>query len=367
MSKKDTYTPNSSSETQMVSSRITQVYIEMSTHCNLSCRSCIRNSIVDFRKGHFTPALMRKLIPMLETIKPDRIVLLGFGEALCNPHIKENLKSLRKLDTTIVLVSNASYLTGEMSSFLVSLPLNELYVSWDDDIYGTDTAIRRGANADLFRKNIEALAGIKAAAGSTLPVIGLQIVATRGNYQFISGSIEYGRSIGINQFIVSNLYPYSAAMAGEVLYDATSIKSTGLRTLLRREIKKYPLRVASRQMHVNRRCPFMERGTVFITSGGDIAPCPELAYTHPAFYSGTQRIHNRFTLGNINTDTLEGIWNYKVFEELRNNFIYYEFPDCSYCQHPDLCSLRTAQGSDCYHNPTPCGECLWAKEIVICP
>ena len=310
---------------------------------------------------------MRKLVPMLETINPERIVLLGFGEALCNPHIKEHLKTLRELGTRIVLVSNASFLTEEMSSYLVNLPLDELYVSWDDDIYGADMNIRRGASADLFRNNMETLAGKKTASGSNFPIIGMQIVATRSNYQLIHRSIEYGRSIGINRFIVSNLYPYSETMAGETLYDTKSIKDANLRKLLRREIKKYPLRVASQQMHVDRTCPFMKKGTVFINVEGDIAPCPELAYTHPAFYSGTQRMHNRCILGNINTDTLEGTWNDKAFEELRNYFIYYDFPDCSYCQHPDLCSIRTAQGTDCYGNQTPCGECLWAKDIVLCP
>ena len=82
-------------EKQSVSTRITQVYIELSTHCNLSCRSCVRNSIVDFKKIHFSPALMQKLVPMLKKLQLERIVLLGFGEALCNPDIKSLLKSLR--------------------------------------------------------------------------------------------------------------------------------------------------------------------------------------------------------------------------------------------------------------------------------
>ncbi len=367
MSKKENFSLVFRSETQTVSPCIRQVYIELTTHCNLSCRSCIRQSIVDFRKCHFTPRLMRKLMPMLEAPSPERIVLLGFGEALSSPHIRENLKSLRKLDTKIVLVSNASFLTREMSEYLVSLPLDELHVSWDDDIFGTDLNIRRGARADIFRSNIETLAGIKAASGNSLPMIGMQIVATRVNYQHIPGSIEYGRSIGINQFIVSNLYPYTKSMTSEILYDTGFGKNTDLRRLLRREMKKYPLRVANQEMHGNRTCPFMERGTMFITAEGDIAPCPELAYTHPAFYSGMQRMHEKFILGNIKADTLEEVWNKRTFVELRNNFLYYDYPDCAYCYRPDMCYKRTVEASDCYGNQTPCGECLWAKGIVICP
>ncbi len=310
---------------------------------------------------------MQKLLPMLETANLDRIVLLGFGEALCNPHIKELLTELREIDTRIVLVSNATFLTDDMASFLASLPLDELYVSWDDDIYGVDTEIRRGASAALFRNNIEALVAKISEFRINRPLIGLQIVATKTNHRFIPGSIEYGKSIGIERFIVSNLYPYSAAMAGDVLYDDYSSKKIKLHKLLRHAVKRSRLTVANQDIHVNRRCPFIEKGTIFITAEGDIATCPELAYTHPAFYSGKQRLHTRFILGNINCNTLEEIWNNKEFEELRNKFEYYEFPDCSFCQHPDLCTLRIEKGYDCFDNLTPCGECLWARNIIICP
>ena len=367
MARKENFTLVFRSEKQRVSPRIRQVYLEITTHCNLSCRSCVRQSIAGFRKCHFTPQLMKRLMPMLERANPERIVLLGFGEALCSPHIKEHLAALRGLDTKLVLVSNASFLSEEMSRHLVGLPLDELYVSWDDDIFGEETSIRRGARSDLFRDNIETLAAIRASSKGRLPVIGLQIVATRANYRIIAGTLGYGREIGVDQFIVSNLYPYSEAMTGETLYDAASANNPDLRRLLRREMKKYNLRVASQKMHKNRACPFMERGTVFITAGGEIAPCPELAYTHPAFYSGLQRTHQKFILGNIRTDTLEEAWNGRAFEELRKNFLYYDYPDCAYCYRPDMCYKRTVEGTDCYGNMTPCGECLWAKGIIICP
>ncbi|MBP7734395.1 MAG: SPASM domain-containing protein [Spirochaetes bacterium] len=354
-------------ENQKVSPRVSQVYLELSTHCNLSCRSCIRNTIVDFRKRHFTPALMKKVKLMLEALGPERIVLLGFGEALCNPHIRDHLRSLREIETKIVLVSNASFLTGEMSSFLVELPLDEIYVSWDDDIFGSDAAIRRGASADLFRRNIETLAGKKASAGRRLPTIGLQIVATRTNHGHMAKTIRYGHSIGIEQFIVSNLYPYDESMTGEILYDIRSGHEVDLRKLLRREIRKYTVRVAHQKGRRNRSCPFIEKGTIFITADGEIAPCPELAYTHPAYYSGLPRIHTRFILGSVSTGSLDDIWEGEAFTDLRNNFQYYDFPDCAYCYRPDMCYKRTVEGSDCYGNRTPCSECLWAKGIVICP
>jgi Fe-coproporphyrin III synthase len=355
------------SEQQRVSPEIRQVYLELSTHCNLSCRGCARNSMVDFKKSHFTPAMMRRLLPMLEDLRLDRIVLLGFGEALCNPHVRELLAALRKLDAKIVLVTNSAFLTDTMSAFLVSLPLDEIYLSWDDDINGGDSTIRPGITAGDFRRNIEALVKFRAASGGRLPVIGMEMVAVKSNYRHMAGTIAYGHSIGIETFIVTNLFPYQESMDREILYDKSSKPDVNLAKLLRNEIKRHGVRTANQKASINRACPFIEKGTLFITARGDIAPCPELAHTHPAWYFGYHRMHNSFILGNIKTDTLYGAWEKNIFTETRKNFLYYDYPDCSYCYRPDMCYKRTVEGSDCFGNETPCGECLWAKGIVICP
>jgi MoaA/NifB/PqqE/SkfB family radical SAM enzyme len=103
------------SERQRVSPAITQVFLELSTHRNLRCRPCVRNSIVDFRKTHFRPSLLGRILPQLRELRLERIVLLGFGETLSHPRISTILTVLKSLETKIVLVTNASCLSEEMS------------------------------------------------------------------------------------------------------------------------------------------------------------------------------------------------------------------------------------------------------------
>lgn len=354
-------------EKQPVSTHIKQVYIELSTHCNLSCRSCVRNSIVDFKKIHFPPALMQKLVPMLKKLQLDRIVLLGFGEALCNPDIKSLLKSLRALKTKIVLVTNAAFLSEEMSRYLVALPLDDIYVSWDDDIEGNVTINRQGIQAGVFRRNIEYLLGLITSSSNRRPHIGMELVATKSNYQLIPQAIAYGHSVGIDKFIVSNIFPYSKEMENEILYQVGSKPALDLKKYLKREIKNYKVVIANQSVDITRKCPFIEKGTVFITANGDVTPCPELAYTHPAFYFGSDRMHNRFILGNMMDQTIQNIWDNKQFSEFRKNFVTYDYSDCSFCYQPEKCGMRTLESVDCFCNTTPCGECLWAKGIILCP
>jgi len=193
------------------------------------------------------------------------------------------------------------------------------------------------------------------------------MVATKSNHRFLTDTIGYGRSIGIQSFIVTNLYPYAENMSNEILYDTDTRPLVDLRKILKREIKRNDVRVANQKADVNRRCPFIERGTLFVTARGEIAPCPELAYTHPAYYFGYKRMHNSFIAGDTNRHTLAQAWDNTTFIELREKFRYYDFPNCVYCYRPDMCYKRTVEDTDCYWNPTPCGECLWAKDIVICP
>ncbi len=251
--------------------------------------------------------------------------------------------------------------------YLVGLPLDEICLSWDDDIKGDINIIRQGMQAGIFRKNIESLLKLKALFSGDRPHVSMEIVASKSNYQFIPQNIAYGYSIGIENFIVSNIFPYTKNMENEILYEVGSKPKIDFKQYLHREIEQYNVIIANQSADKTRRCPFIERGSVFITAKGEVAPCPELAYSHPAFYFGSDRMHNRFVVGNINEKSLENIWDDKNFSELRKNFLNYDYSDCSFCSPPDKCDLRTVYSVDCLCNTTPCGECLWAKDIILCP
>lgn len=57
------------SERQNVSKDITQLYLELSSYCNLSCITCIRNSVVHFKPTHLSPYLMGRIITSIKEIK----------------------------------------------------------------------------------------------------------------------------------------------------------------------------------------------------------------------------------------------------------------------------------------------------------
>ncbi|MCU0846472.1 MAG: SPASM domain-containing protein [Spirochaetes bacterium] len=355
-------------ETPFVSDEIRQLYIELSSKCNLSCKTCARNSIVGLKPSDFSLDKMKRLLPMIEGLPfLERIVILGFGEPLCNPRAGELLKLLKGTGKKILLVTNASFLEEKISRLIINLELDSVFVSWDDDISGGGKAVRRGSSASAFKSNLEQLIRMKKASGRPFPEIGIEVVATRSNYNHIKDIISYGRWAGIDRFIVTNIFTYTRDMKDEILYTVFDRPEIDLKKMLKKEISENSLTVASQKADTDRNCPFIERGTVFITSGGDISPCPELAHTHNAFYFGLSRTHLKRHYGNIKKETLAEIWKKEDFRTFRNSFLYFDYPDCSTCADPERCHHRTVDIKDCYYNLTPCGECLWAKGIVLCP
>lgn len=353
-------------ERQYVADTISQVYIELSTACNLSCTTCVRHSIKNFEIAHFKKSMMKGLIAQLQKLQSlKRIVLLGFGEALCNPDIQWHLEQLGTLNVPIVLVTNGMRIDTTLATLFVHIPLEAVYISIDD-IYGINPVIRKGGSSDVPLSAIRLIKKIKQEENNTKPLIGIETVATTHNIDKIDAIILTAKEAGAEHCIVSNVFPYTDEMSKNILY---TIDGSGDRlTLIRKKFyKDKSVTIAGGSASVARHCPFIEKGTIFITVNGQIAPCPELAYTHTAYYFGNPRVHQKHWFGTITKGNITDIWNSNEYVSFRDTFRYFEFPDCTLCVEPDMCFHRTVENKDCYWNTSPCGECLWAKGIVLCP
>ncbi|MEJ5363110.1 MAG: SPASM domain-containing protein [Spirochaetota bacterium] len=353
-------------ERQYVADVIGQVYIELSTACNLSCTTCVRHSIKDFKNAHFTRKLLNKLVGQLQGLSHlDRIVLLGFGEALCNPDIQWHLRQLSTLNVPIVLVTNGLLIMQHLAELFVLLPLEAVYISIDDPA-GVKPVIRKGSDVHIPLQAITVLKETKISKKAQKPIIGVETVVTEYNGNSVVDIITMAKQAGAEQCIVSHVFPYNSAMSMAIAYSIDG-KYDGLKQARKLLAHDSTVTVAESNASTLRRCPFIEKGTVFINVEGYISPCPELAYTHSAYYFGNSRTHIQHRFGNIAKNSIAAVWESAEFVSYRDKFRYFEFPDCTLCVEPDMCYHRTVENRDCYWNTSPCGECLWAKGIVLCP
>jgi MoaA/NifB/PqqE/SkfB family radical SAM enzyme len=346
-----------------VSTHPTQLYLELSTHCNLACRTCVRNSVFDFEAAHFPQALMDQLIDsiaMLPTLK--RIVLLGYGEALCNPHIHDFLTRLAQTGIPLCLVTNGQLIDAQIVDLLVGLPVREVFISWDD--YEGVDRIRVGADTGRIRAVIEEL---RRRRKGSFPLIGLEIVALRHNRNVLSKIVAASRAAGGEKIIVTNVFPYTQAMSGEILFSYKKRPAFNIHAILDGYGRSADITVANQVISDARACPFLEKGTLFVTARGEIVPCLELAHSHRAWYFNSERSHFQYSLGNIVHTPLAAAWDSEKFTSFRESFLHFDFPDCLQCRGSQMCLHRSTIDGDCFRNAVPCGECLWARGAIRCP
>lgn len=341
----------------------TQLYLELSTFCNLSCRTCVRNSVIDFQAGHFSPELMERLLDSISAIPTlNCIVLLGYGEALCNPHIHGFLEHLAHTGIPLSLVTNGQLMTPGIMDHIIYLPVQEVFISWDDDV-DTDQ-IRVGSDSGKIRSVLEYLRQRRRKA---VPVIGVEIVALKSNYTALPRIVASSCRAGAEQIIVTNVFPYGEEMRDQILFSYQTAPKLKTLTHLSKSAGQAGIACARQIVGDARACPFLEKGTLFITAQGDIVPCLELAHSHKAWYFNSERTHFQYDFGNITHTTLASAWASEKFTTFRELFVYYDFPDCLHCRDSQMCLHRATRDGDCFRNGSPCGECLWARGVILCP
>lgn len=357
------FSPRRKIQKNPVSEYPTQLYLELSTHCNLACRTCVRNTVVDFQAAHFSPELMEQLLENIRGIPTlQRVVLLGYGEALCNPHIHGYLARLVQTGIPVCLVTNGQLLTADIIEHLIDLPLKEVFLSWDDE---DDTApIRLGSQTGKIKAAIHDLRHRRKGA---YPIIGVEIVALKSNFASLPRIAAASIRAGAEQIIVTNVFPYNAEMRDQILFVYQNAPTYKIQRHLDTHSSRAELICARQIIRDDRACPFLEKGTVFITAQGDIVPCLELAHTHKAWYFNSERLHAQCSFANIADTTIAAAWASEEFSAFRDKFIYYDFPDCLHCKDSQMCRHRATREGDCFRNGTPCGECLWARGVIRCP
>lgn len=120
-------------------------------------------------------------------------------------------------------------------------------------------------------------------------------------------------------------------------------------------------------LEVTTRCKFIADGAAFISVEGEVSPCLLASRTHTAYILGAEKQIRRLSLGNVFQNDIAIIWDSDAYRSLRDKFRYYDFPDCFTCRGFEMCLNRLSGEHDSFLSETPCSDCLWAKDVVLCP
>jgi putative metalloenzyme radical SAM/SPASM domain maturase len=129
------------------------------------------------------------------------------------------------------------------------------------------------------------------------------------------------------------------------------------------------LRLPPLQALDERRCDFVEGGTAFVTSQGDVSPCQFLWHQYACHLDGGKKMVRPWLFGNIREHDLVDIWQGKAYADFRRQVLEYDYPYCSNCPFVPCDDIKGAPfdfDCDCLGATIPCGHCLWCMGGLQC-
>jgi tungsten cofactor oxidoreducase radical SAM maturase len=348
---------------------IHKVYIEPTTHCNLTCRTCVRNIWGDPQANMSMETFRRLAQNLADLPQLEWVTFGGFGEPLIHPHILEMIDAMRQRDLSVSVSSSGLLLDEKMARELVRLGVERIVISIDGVKPETYAGIR-GTMLQQILDNIQGLNEAKRQLGAVKPLVGIEFVALKSNLAELTDLPELARSLNAARVLVSNVLPYTADMREEVLY--------GYEPQLPLPPHGWPVRVDGWIMWgsldlprmywtAERKCRFVQNRALVIGWDGGVLPCYALSHNYSYFaLDGRQKRVSRYVLGNVCDQSPADIWMSEEYVRFRSEVHAFRFPSCPDCDLRETCDLREANEGCWGWNPS-CADCLWAQDIIRCP
>jgi MoaA/NifB/PqqE/SkfB family radical SAM enzyme len=365
---------------------LARVYIEPTSRCNLSCRTCIRQTW-DESQGDISAAVFQKLIKDMRRFPHlDSVMLGGFGEPTAHPDIIRMVGDLKSLKVSVEMVSNGTLLDERMLAGLRESHLDRLWISFDGTEGPSFERVRKGADFEGVVRSLKHLKEMNRKGGHQIKV-GLALVVMRDNVSDLQGIGKLARQIGADRVLVSNVIPYSPEMDQQMIcglaltlgtfsaipdkleidlprIDASETTKEALLHLMTggESLAMMGSKISARVDE----CRFIRDRSCFIRWDGEVAPCMGLLHDHKTYFRGYERRNQHHSFGNLSQKDLWDIWNAEDYAAFRNKVAAFDFSPCHLCGG---CDLIDSNKKDCGGNtfPAACGGCLWAQGIIQCP
>ena len=348
---------------------IHKLYVEVTTDCNLRCRTCVRN-VWDDPKAEMPLEMFLDLAAGLNDL-PDlkRVIFTSFGEPLTHPYLLDMVEAVRSRDLAVTIGTNGLLLGPKMAHELVRLGVDRVMVSIDSGKPETYTEVR-GAMLAQVVENIRHLNETKHQLGSLFPAVGIEFVALRSNIDELADLAKLAARLNVSRILVSNVLAYTEEMRSEILYGHQPVPpyKTSSWALKAGAWVMWALQELPR-MHwgAERHCRFVHDHAVVVGWDGGVSPCYALShnYSYHAIDGRKKRVC-RYLFGNVDSRSLAEIWMSEDFVRFRSQVRAFYFPSCPDCDLRDSCDLRE-QNKGCWGWDPSCADCLWAQDIIRCP
>jgi MoaA/NifB/PqqE/SkfB family radical SAM enzyme len=364
---------------------LARVYIEPTSVCNLTCRTCIRNTWTE-PLGFMEMETLDRLIRQLKRFPHLQSVMFGgFGEPTAHPEILRMIRSVKTLGVKAEMVTNGTLLDGKMIRGLFDFSLDTLWISFDGADGGSFEDIRKGASFRQVLGGLELLKELNNKRRHKIE-LGIAFVVMRKNTGDLKNLDRLIWATGARKVSVSNVLPYTEEMESQMVCSHALTLETLADVEGRVDVRLprldmtggtreafldlfrgyYNLSLMDRKISTEtRQCRFIRDRCTFVRWDGKVSPCMGLLHSHTTFLYGLPRAIESYILGDVSSGNLGEIWNSREYRKFRGKVRAFDFSPCHICGG---CSYIEKNREDCYGNTFPaCGGCLWAQGIIQCP
>ena len=367
-------------------SHFAKLYIEPTNRCNITCRTCMRNTW-DEQLGKMSDETFERILDGLQDVSPRPLVFFGgLGEPLFHPKTIEMVERVRALGAPVEIITNGILLNAARSRRLIDAGIDTLWVSLDGSKPENYEDVRLGAELPRVIENLETFRTLRRHSFRPQPEIAINFVALKRNIDDLPNVLALARQLGARRMMVSNVLPYDRAMRDETLYDRSLIDIAYLPSqwLPRLYLPKIDIDDRTRQAFIsslrsnwnvtfagnnlggaNDACNFVESGSMTIGWDGGVSPCIPLLHSHFTYLRNRKRLIRRHIVGNLAEHSLIDLWNDPGYVAYRERVQSFAFAPCTFCGG---CDMVDSNEEDCLGNVFPaCGACLWAQGLIQCP
>ncbi len=174
--------------------------IEITTHCNLSCKYCARSHYK--RKGqHMNYEVFRNILNLLPHVY--RVTLVGLGEPTLHPNIIDFVSLASSMRRRVGLVTNAMSLNESLSRRLIEAGLKSIAFSIDAPNQDLLSNVRSGANLEEVINNISKFIIIS----QELPLISKAVFSAVSieTIPYLNSLIDLVSRFGVNVLMLTDL------------------------------------------------------------------------------------------------------------------------------------------------------------------
>jgi radical SAM protein with 4Fe4S-binding SPASM domain len=303
------------------------------SQCNLNCIHCISRDTR--KKFHRMPSHIKdKIQELCDSRTMDGIILDYSGDILFADHKHGGeLDYLLGLNVDFFIDTNAHFMSKNIIVKLLSSRLQRINFSLDAGDSVTYSSIRRGGKPfSEVLANIRLFSEMRNEMGAKHVAMTLSFTLMKRNLHELPQCIDFAKEINAESVVGRHLEVYTDDVEMESLYHHQKYYNDFRKVIIDYAMQKevvisLPRVFEERPNRTGHRyCP-VPWGSVALLANGDVMAC----------------CFPTMVMGNLNEQSLEEIWNGKVYQHLRTSVNSDNPPEvCKYCPNYRLDNNRNS-------------------------